>query len=145
MANSFKKAEGHCKFTISNENVGRMYPIIWSFSKKWRYTDAFNHRLEKKILLLIGFNWFGNYILRMSWLSETGIVNYFLKRSTPHVEFCNVRNNENGSRKILSLRDLSGPFILLVFGLSLSLLVFLIEQIYHKYKLYFSRRNVIAI
>jgi len=77
----------------------------------------------------------------MSWLYESGIVNYLLKKSTPHVEACRVgdqkalKNNENGSRKILSLNDLSGPFILLVFGLSLSLLVFLIEKVYYKYKL----------
>jgi len=71
----------------------------------------------------------------MRWLAESGLTYYWTKRITPHTESCRVENQKdfNGKdpRKILTLGDLSGPFILLVFGLSLSLLVFLLEKIYY--------------
>lgn len=62
----------------------------------------------------------------------------------PHTESCKVENqkaltNGNDPRKILTLSDLSGPFILLAFGLSLSFLIFLLEKLYYKYKLRKSR------
>jgi len=86
----------------------------------------------------------------MSRLYESGIVNYLIKRSLPHVESCHVEdkkaliNNENDSRKVLTLNDLSGPFILLIFGLSLSLLVFLMERLHFKFKLHYSRRTIVV-
>jgi len=47
MAKALKKTDWNCKFTISNANIDRMFAIVWSFQKKWRYTEAFNHRLVK--------------------------------------------------------------------------------------------------
>ncbi len=45
-------------------------------------------------------------------------------------------SNENDEkRKILSLNDLIGPFILLIAGLIVSLLVFLFERLYNHMKL----------
>lgn len=155
MAKAFKKAGGRCKFTISNEEIGRILPFIWSFSKTWRYTDAFNYKLLKKwiipLLTKLVFVLNSEHFFRMRWLSETGIVNYMLKRSTPNVDSCRLgnqkplKNDENDSRKVLSLHNLSGPFILLVFGSSLSLLVFLMEKIYYKFKLHYSRGNIITV
>ena len=52
MAKAYKKY-GECKFTVSNKNIDRMYPTIWTFPKKWRYTEAFNHRLFPISLLII--------------------------------------------------------------------------------------------
>jgi len=44
MTKAMKKS-GYCKFTVSNETTQAMMHVIWMFSKNWRYTDAFNHRL----------------------------------------------------------------------------------------------------
>jgi len=60
MAKAFEKY-GQCKFTVSNENIDRMYPVVWSFQKKWRYTDVFNHRLLIYYTLNVSMtilNWF---------------------------------------------------------------------------------------
>lgn len=75
-------------------------------------------------------------LIRLRGLAESGLVEYSIKRSTPKNEICKVENRKTFShddeqRKVLSLYDLSGPFILLVAGSSLSLLVFLIEKIYN--------------
>lgn len=67
-------------------------------------------------------------------------MNYWIKRITPKNEICKAENGKTFShsesqRKILSLYDLSGPFILLVTGSFLSLFVFLVEKIYYYHKL----------
>ena len=85
----------------------------------------------------------------MRWLAESGLADYWTRKFTPHTESCKVENqkdltNGNDPQKILSLEDLSGPFILLVFGLSLSLLVFLLEKVCHIYKLH-KNRNIIVL
>jgi len=77
----------------------------------------------------------------MRWLAPFGIVNFWTKRLLPHTEICKVENqraskNGNDPRKVLTLGDLSGPFILLAFGLSLSFFIFLLERLYYKYKLH---------
>jgi len=59
---------------------------------------------------------------------------------TPKNEICKAENrkvfsHDGDQRKILSLYDLSGPFILLITGSMLSLFVFLVEKIYHYHKL----------
>lgn len=87
------------------------------------------------------------FLERMRSFAESGLAHYWTKRITPHTESCKIENqkaltNGNDSRKILSLSDLSGPFILLAFGLSLSLLVFLLEKLYHIYQL---RKNHILV
>jgi len=75
-------------------------------------------------------------------LAETGLVNYWINRITPKNEYCNAKTlkiisndiNED-QRKILSLNDLSGPFVLLIAGILLSMLVFLLEKICYYFKL----------
>jgi len=67
-------------------------------------------------------------------------VNYWINRITPKNKICKVENRKafspaDDQRKILSLYDLSGPFILLITGSMLSLFVFLVEKIYYYYKL----------
>ena len=85
----------------------------------------------------------------MRWLAEAGLADCWTRKCTPHTESCKVENQEdltngNDSKKILSLEDLSGPFILLVFGLSLSLLVFLLGKLYFTCKLH-KNRNIIVL
>ena len=67
-------------------------------------------------------------------------MNYWIKKITPKNEICKVENrkvfsHDDDQRKILSLYDLSGPFILLLIGSMLSLFVFLVEKIYYYHKL----------
>ena len=85
--------------------------------------------------VIIGFNF-----IRLRGLAESGLVNYWIKRITPKYEICKAENrkvfsHDGDQRKILSLYDLSGPFILLITGSMLSLFVFLVEKIYYYHKL----------
>ena len=73
-------------------------------------------------------------------MAESGLVSYWVKRITPKNEICKVENrkafsHDDDHRKILSLYDLSGPFILLITGSMVSLFVFLVEKIHHYYNL----------
>jgi len=74
-------------------------------------------------------------------LAESGLVDYWVKRITPKNEYCDAENrkvfsHENeDQRKILSLNDLSGPFVLLISGILLSILVFTLEKIHYYRKL----------
>ena len=78
---------------------------------------------------------------RLRDLAETGLVNYWVKRITPKNEYCDAKtlkvisNDLGDQRKILSLNDLSGPFVLLITGILLSMFVFLLEKIYYYFKL----------
>jgi len=68
-------------------------------------------------------------------LAESGLVGHWRKKVTPRTERCNpeIRSDGDDDRKILSLADLSGPFILLICGCTLSFFVYLIERLYHRY------------
>ena len=74
-------------------------------------------------------------------LAESGLVNYWVKRITPKNKKCEAENlkafsndNDGHQRKILSLNDLSGPFILIFSGLVFSLSLFLGERLYYHVK-----------
>lgn len=149
MAKAFKRLD-QCKFTISNKIIDRTRPMVWTFRKKWRYTEAFNYKLFLTIFFCFPVVFFSIYhylkIFRMRWLPEFGLPNYWLKRVMPRAPSCNVENkNGDDTRKILSLNDLSGPFILLLFGISLSLLAFLMEKVYYYYKLIRNSRTIVIV
>ncbi len=79
---------------------------------------------------------------RLRDLAETGLVNYWVKKITPKNEYCDAKtlkiisnDNNEDQRKILSLNDLSGPFVLLISGILLSILVFTLEKIHYYRKL----------
>ena len=82
----------------------------------------------------------------MGHLAESGLVYFWLKRVESQTKTCKL-DNQNGKepKKVLTLDDLSGPFILLSFGLSLSLLIFLIEKIYYNFKQHYDRRTIIIL
>lgn len=72
-------------------------------------------------------------------MAQWGLPDYWVKRVTPQTEQCNeekrkASSNGREQRKSLSLNDLSGPFILLMIGYMLSLLLFLVENIYNNFK-----------
>jgi len=75
---------------------------------------------------------------RLKWLADWGLVDYWIKMIKPQNEKCNLDNlkafsKARDDRKILSLNDLSGPFIFLIIGSILSLFVFLLEKIYYHF------------
>ncbi len=66
-------------------------------------------------------------------MADWGLVDYWVKKTKPQKEGCSPDGRKAFSkarddRKILSLNDLSGPFILLVTGSILSFFVFLLEK-----------------
>lgn len=69
----------------------------------------------------------------MMRLAESGLVAHWRKKVTPRTERCDpeIRRDGDDNRKILTLADLSGPFILLICGLTFSFWVFLIEKLYY--------------
>jgi len=71
-------------------------------------------------------------------LADWGLVDYWVKKTKPQKEGCSPDGRKAFSkarddRKILSLNDLCGPFIFLIMGSILSLLVFLLEKIYYHF------------
>ena len=76
-------------------------------------------------------NFFLNF--RLKWLAEWGLVDYWVKRTTPRNDECKAFSKASDDRKILSLNDLSGPFIFLITGSILSLFVFLLEKLYYHF------------
>jgi len=75
---------------------------------------------------------------RLKWLADWGLVDYWIKMIKPQNEKCNLNNlkafsKARDDRKILSLNDLSGPFIFLIMGSMLSLFVFLLEKLYYHF------------
>ncbi len=66
-------------------------------------------------------------------MAETGLVDHWRKKVTPRTERCDpeIRRDGDGDRKILTLADLSGPFILLICGLTMSFFVFVLEKLYY--------------
>jgi hypothetical protein len=67
-------------------------------------------------------------------LQQTGIIDFWDTWFRPMPPQCNGKNTQQSAEKKLaplSLKNLTGAFVLPAFGLSLSFLVFLIEKIYH--------------
>ena len=69
-------------------------------------------------------------------MTESGLPNYWREKILPKVEKCQLENYELASaeKRVLTLRDIKGPFIFLLTGISVSILVFLIEMIVFNYR-----------
>ena len=65
--------------------------------------------------------------MQIGW--ESGIFDYWFKKYEPKIDKCLLDSYKDAAPKLkaLSLVDMSGPFIILLLGLSLSLVVFLVE------------------
>jgi len=74
--------------------------------------------------------------IRLRRLTESGLPYYWRDKIIPRVEKCQLENYEVASaeKRVLTLRDMMGPFIFLLAGISVSFLVFLIEMIVFKYR-----------
>ena len=72
----------------------------------------------------------------MQWWSDTGLAGRWLKNYQPSPKGCLIQDYKKNvpAIRVLTLRDLSSAFVLLLLGLSLSLFVFLIEKIRFKIK-----------
>jgi hypothetical protein len=67
-------------------------------------------------------------------LQQTGIIDFWDTWFRPMPPQCNGKNTQQSAEKKLaplSFKNLTGAFVLLAFGLSLSFLVFLVEKIVH--------------
>ena len=78
------------------------------------------------------------YLYRMQWWADTGLAMHWVKRYQPSAKGCLLQDYKKNvpAIRVLTLKDLSSAFVLLLFGCSLSLLVFLIEKIRFKIKMH---------
>ena len=77
----------------------------------------------------------------MQWWTDTSLAKYWLKNYQPSPKGCLLQDYKKNvpAIRVLTLKDLSSAFVLLLLGFALSLLVFLIEKI--RYKISISRRG----
>jgi len=79
----------------------------------------------------------------MQWWSDTGLAMHWIKSNLPSDKGCLFEDYKKNSPaiRVLTLKDLSGAFAVLLMGCALSLLVFLIEKI-HFYRIIVCRSVV---
>jgi ionotropic glutamate receptor len=71
-------------------------------------------------------------------MHETGLLEEWTNKFNPVSIECSAaltKKKKNGKPQI-SLKNLTSAFILLIFGICLSILVFVAELIYHRFKLH---------
>ena len=76
------------------------------------------------------------YFKRLLELQQTGIIDFWDTWFRPMPPQCNGKDpTKTSGNKLsaLSFKNLTGAFLLLAVGLSLSLLVFLLEQIHYRF------------
>ena len=90
-----------------------------------------------------------NVWTRLKWWPESGLMQFwkFDNQVMRGIDECRLpvdrsMSSKNGDdRKVITLENLSGPFLFLIFGISVSFLVFLFEILYYNYK---TRRTAIT-
>lgn len=72
--------------------------------------------------------------MHIGW--ESGLYLYWVISNMPKYDKCLIENYQDSSPKVkkLSFSNLSSPFLILLLGLSLSLLVFLCELVWYRFK-----------
>ena len=70
----------------------------------------------------------------MQWWRDTGLTQHWIKSYQPHAKGCLLQDYKNDvpNIRVLTLRDLSSAFAILIMGCAISFLVFLIEKISFK-------------
>jgi len=74
----------------------------------------------------------------MQWWTDTGLSHHWVKSYQPSPKGCLLEDYKKNvpAIRVLTLRDLSSAFVLLLLGCAVSLLVFLIEKIRYKFSIY---------
>jgi len=69
-------------------------------------------------------------------LAEFGLVEYWISRTQPKLDQCQLDNYEKAAseKRVLTLKDLTGPFLFLLAGIAVSFLAFLVEKIVFIYR-----------
>jgi len=114
----YKESGNRCHFTASNADDKPLIGLVWSFTKHWRFTQAVNHRLGLSTILLCYTNRFlivnhcAILYYRLKWLAEFGLVGYWISRTQPKLDQCQLDNYEKAAseKRVLTLKDLTGPF-----------------------------------
>ena len=81
----------------------------------------------------------GNNILihfksRLMWITQTGFLSYWMHLHLPRTNRCSAPISTRSSEKAekLTMKYLSGAFLILVAGMLISLVVFVLEIIYYQ-------------
>ena len=82
----------------------------------------------------------------MQWWVDNGLALHWIKSYLPSAKGCLFEDYKKNAPaiRVLTLKDLSGAFVILLLGCSLSLFVFLIEKI-HFYRMMRRRSAVLPI
>ena len=64
-------------------------------------------------------------------MAESGLVGYWIEKSKPKLDQCQLEFYKKAlaDKRVLSIKDLTGPFLFLLAGMAVSFLVFLVEKI----------------
>lgn len=134
IVNQFKK-ENKCRFQTSDS-----LPMsgFWALAlqKKSKFTPVFNIAYVAKIYsqCYLHSDSFGSLLFLLSSLMElweTGLINYWVKKAVPSVPQCfvEIKHSAVTHLKPIELGDLTGVFMILGVGMSLSFFVFFIETL----------------
>ncbi len=82
---------------------------------------------------------------RINWLRDVGLLNYWERRNWPMENKCSepLAQGAPADETKLTMDNLSSSFILLIFGMSLSFLVYLIEWMHLIYIMH--NRRIITV
>ena len=79
-------------------------------------------------------------------LWETGLPPLWTKNSLPPAPICFAKAKSNTSNKVpIRLNDLTGPFLVLGIGLSLSIFLFLMEIIFFNFRKLMTGKNILPV
>jgi len=75
-------------------------------------------------------------LYRLKGFAESGLVDYWIRKTLPKQNKCQLDNYKKAAdeKRVISLKDLTGPFLFLLAGMAVSFLVFFIEKMVFKYR-----------
>lgn len=120
------------KYSVSLMNNVSIYPTQVTYQER----------------TMSAFMWRHNYLFdRINWLLlrmfDAGFPVYFLKRTVPNRFWTNPNDN---TARAFGLRDLSGPFHILIIGLFLSSVAFMSELLYfNRFRIFGSQKAAVRI
>ena len=137
-----RKQTGTCQFTTATD----FWPshLYFLLPKKSPYTETINRGyINKTFSLHILFNSYINYKLQFLFdftsilkMHETGLLEKWKNEFNPVSKECSLLKKKKIRNPQISLKNLTSAFILLLSGICLSILIFVAELIYHRFKLH---------
>jgi hypothetical protein len=128
-----REQTGLCHFTMASETFwpGHLHFFL---PKNSSYTETINRGYKIMFYLYVTsqiINTSCCYITSILRMQETGLLGKWVATFNPEAKECLSKNNiKKTGKPQISLKNLTSAFTLLIFGICVSLLVFLVELIY---------------